>query len=346
VAKIIILGSGVMGTSLTVPATDNGHEVLLVGTPLDLDIIAELNRPGGVHVKLDETCSDRVKPISFEMLRTEHFSEADMVVVGVSSPGIHWAVEILNQMMAEPRPVAFVTKGLDPAATGLATYAETLPPRIPMMSAFVGIGGPCIARELANRQPTASIYACRDIGVAEHFVDMMGTDYYRLSVTTDDTGVEACAALKNFFAIGVSAMQTHYPDRKRAHGQSKNPTAAAFTQASLEMARLCERLGGAAATAFGLAGIGDLHVTVGGGRNSRLGHGLGTGRSVSDVLSKELAGETVEGVDTARALATMLHSGGGAAVRDGDYFPLASAIMDAVLVEEPFRFDFASLAVR
>lgn len=345
-AKIVVLGAGVMGTALCVPAAENRHAVLLVGTPLDGDIVTALRQPGGVHPKLDDALSDNVVAIPFDALRSDHLGDADFIIVGVSSPGITWITEILNRLMTVPRPVAFVTKGLDPAGSTVSTYAETLPSRIPMMSDFIGIGGPCIARELANRLPTACIYACEDISVAEQFAAIMQTDYYRLSVTTDVTGVEACAALKNFFAIGVSAMQTRYPDQKRADGQSKNPTAAAFTQASLEMARLCEKLGGHATTAFGLAGLGDLHVTVGGGRNSRLGQGLGTGRTVPDVLSSDLFGETVEGVDTARILAIMAPGKPSTKGEEAPYFPLASAIIDAVLQDNPFSWDFSRLVVR
>ncbi|QPB22288.1 glycerol-3-phosphate dehydrogenase [Rhizobium sp. 007] len=345
-AKIVILGAGVMGTALTVPATDNGHNVLLVGTPLDRKVIAELHRRGGSHPKLDEPCSRLVTAISVDDLGPEHLEGADIVIVGVSSPGIGWAVDVLNNLMANRLPVAFVTKGLAVRGEGLATYAETLPPQLRQMHAFIGIGGPCIARELANRQPTASIYACKDLQVAERFAALMRTDYYRLSITTDDTGVEACAALKNFFAIGVSAMQTRYPDKKRGGGQSKNPTAAAFTQATLEMARLCERLGGHPATAFGLAGLGDLHVTVGGGRNSRLGHGLGRNQTIMDLMSNELAGETVEGVDTARALATMILGNAAIKMESDDYFPLTFAIMDSILEQKSFVLDFANLIVR
>src|SRR5690606_22972491 len=144
--------------------------------------------------------------------------------------------------------------GLDKAGSSLVTLAGSLPSRLPQMSAFLGIGGPCIARELANRKPSACVYACADRQAAAEFASLMTTDYYRLSTTDDVVGVEACAALKNFYAIGVAAMQTRYPDSARADGQSKNPTAAAFTQATREMARLCERFGGRRDTAFDLAG--------------------------------------------------------------------------------------------
>ncbi|MDM9380083.1 hypothetical protein QUB80_05140 [Chlorogloeopsis sp. ULAP01] len=47
----MILGAGVMGTAFSVPLTDNGHIVHLVGTHLDGDIIAKL-QAGYPHPKL------------------------------------------------------------------------------------------------------------------------------------------------------------------------------------------------------------------------------------------------------------------------------------------------------
>ena len=34
---ITIIGAGMMGSAMSIPASDNGHEVRLVGTPLDRD---------------------------------------------------------------------------------------------------------------------------------------------------------------------------------------------------------------------------------------------------------------------------------------------------------------------
>ena len=336
-ATILILGAGVMGSSLSVPAADNGHSVLLVGTPLDAEAIARMKKPGGVHPKLDDPLPNGVTCLSDEELKPDHMEAADLVVVGVSSPGIGWAVRRLNETMSAKRPIAFVTKGLDRRGEDIVTYAETLPGMLPHLQSFIGIGGPCIARELANRQPTMSVYASRDRSAAAFAASLLRAPFYSLCDDDDVTGVEACAALKNFFAIGVSAMQTRYPDQARPDGQSKNPTAGAFTQAAREMARLCEMLGGRRETAFDLAGIGDLHVTVGGGRNSRLGHGLGNNRTVSDIMSKELAGETVEGIDTARMVQPLLESRSSAAESRKD-FPLASAIIEAVLHDKRFEF--------
>ena len=38
---ITIIGAGMMGSALAFPARENGHEVRLVGTPLDKDIVCE-----------------------------------------------------------------------------------------------------------------------------------------------------------------------------------------------------------------------------------------------------------------------------------------------------------------
>ncbi len=343
-ANILILGAGVMATALAVPASDNGHAVVLAGTPLDDAVVARMQASGGTHPKLDASLPGTVRVIADAEVTAQDTDRADLIVVGVSSPGIAWAVDRLNGLLRHEATVAFVTKGLDRKDGAVVTFAETVPERISRLGTFIGIGGPCIARELALRLPTASVYAARDKADAERAAALFRTPYYRLAASDDLTGVEACAALKNFFAIGVSAMQTRYPDALRADGQSKNPTAAVFTQAVHEMATLCERIGGARSTAFDLAGLGDLHVTVGGGRNSRLGHSLGRDRTVEEAMAQDLANETVEGIDTARVVASLLEAIGlQANGRDAVKFPLAQAIIDAVLGNALFDFDFEDL---
>jgi glycerol-3-phosphate dehydrogenase (NAD(P)+) len=338
-ANILIIGAGVMGTSLTVPASDNGHDIVLAGTPLDEAAVARMQAEGGTHPKLDAPLPGGVRVIADADLDADETDRADLIVVGVSSPGIAWAVDRLNGLLRRETTIAFVTKGLDRKDGGVVTFAETLPGRIGKLGTFIGIGGPCIARELALRLPTSSVYAARETGAAEQAAALFRTPYYRLAVSDDLTGVEACAALKNFFAIGVSAMQTRYPDTHRADGQSKNPTAAAFTQAVREMAMLCEMMGGQRHTSFDLAGLGDLHVTVGGGRNSRLGHSLGLNRTVEDAMAHELANETVEGIDTAIVVSSLIRNLGD----ESRHFPLTSAIIDAIVDKKLFDFNFLKL---
>ncbi len=159
-ARILILGAGVMGTSLAVPAADNGHDVVVVGTPLDGAVIERLKTPGGVHPKLDQPLASSVTALSDSELTAEHMAAADLVIIGVSSPGIPWAIRRLNETLLVPKPVAFVTKGLDRQDGRIVSYAETIPGQVKTISAFIGIGGPCIAREWRTAiRPPASIPA-------------------------------------------------------------------------------------------------------------------------------------------------------------------------------------------
>ena len=45
-AIITIVGSGMMGSAIGIPASENGHEIRLVGTPLDREIINHARETG------------------------------------------------------------------------------------------------------------------------------------------------------------------------------------------------------------------------------------------------------------------------------------------------------------
>ncbi|WP_282610011.1 glycerol-3-phosphate dehydrogenase [Pelagibius sp. Alg239-R121] len=348
-AKILILGAGVMGSSLAVPALDNGHEVLLAGTHLDVGIIEALKADRSKHPTLRAPLPDALTPMQISEVNPSHGAEADVLVVGVSSPGIGWVIEQLLRLMDRPKPVALVTKGL--AETGQdkpSAFTERVRAALTATNLgdtpLIGIGGPCIARELALRQPTSVVFASDDLTVAADFARIMQTPHYRVHTSDDLIGVEACAALKNFYAIGVSAMTSHYlnPDDS-AGSPAKNPTAAAFNQAIREMARLSTWIGGRPDAAFDLAGMGDLHVTVGGGRNSKLGHYLGKDLAVRQVMEGPLKGETVEGIDTGRSLAPGLFAAFERRVLDPAAFPLACRLLEAILDNKLFAFDHGAL---
>lgn len=328
--RVLILGAGVMGSALAVPAHANGHAVMLAATPLDADVLAALSS-GRLHPRLGAPLPVAVCPVDAAALTPHDAAGADLVIVGVSSPGIDWAADALARLEVSA-PVVIVTKGLVAGEAAPLTYVDALPA---MMAArarpcprLVGIGGPCIARELAEGRPTAVAYASRDAGAAAHARRVMATPAYGVALEADAVGVEACAALKNFYAIGVSAMIGAHSGPR---GPAGNPLAAAFQRAVDEMALLVPWFGGRRETAYGLAGLGDLHVTVGGGRNARLGAALGEGAALADVLSGPMHGETVEGVDVGRvlgpALARARTAGRGPPERET---PLARAILAAI----------------
>lgn len=87
-ATIVILGAGVMGSAFTVPLADNGHEVSLVGTHLDRDLIASVRREN-IHPRLRAHLPESVVSYTHETMGAA-IKGADLVVLGVSSAGVNW----------------------------------------------------------------------------------------------------------------------------------------------------------------------------------------------------------------------------------------------------------------
>ena len=59
---ITIVGAGMMGSAIGMPAAENGHQVRLVGTPLDRGIIDEARRSGW-HSTLKRKLPERLQRI-------------------------------------------------------------------------------------------------------------------------------------------------------------------------------------------------------------------------------------------------------------------------------------------
>jgi len=350
-ANIVILGAGVMGSSLAIPpASHPANTVTLVGSPLDDHIISAIQK-NRLHPTLNAPVPEAVKALHLSEVNAETLHNADVIVIGVSSAGIDWVTDYLQNSKVQPTLLALVTKGLvqntDSNAPPL-TYADALDSNLTHPSGqIVGIGGPCIARVLALGYPTRVTFASSDQQLAVDMRNHFQTSYYRITTHQDIVALEACAALKNFLCIGVSAMLSAYP---LDDGYAKNPVAALYNQAVLELYRLSQWISGASSSqanhvAFDLAGMGDLHVTVGGGRNSRLGKLLGTGETLKHVLNTSMKDVTVEGVDTGRNLL----SGFKAACANGDLtqstLPLTSAILECIESDGTFEFNFEHLPV-
>ena len=108
---ITILGSGLMGTAVAWPLADNGHEVRLVGTHLDAEIIRScMDR--GYHPRLRRQLPGRVTPFYVEDL-PKALEGADLIVSGVNSLGVHWIGRTLGPLLWPGATVIAVTKGME-----------------------------------------------------------------------------------------------------------------------------------------------------------------------------------------------------------------------------------------
>src|SRR2546429_9412486 len=94
---VSVLGSGIMATALSFPLADNGHDVRLVGTHLDRDIIDNIKKTG-VHPGLDRKVPETVRAYQLEEAR-EAFEGAEVALSGVNSFGVRWAGEQLASLL-------------------------------------------------------------------------------------------------------------------------------------------------------------------------------------------------------------------------------------------------------
>lgn len=270
----------------------------------------------------------------------------DLVILGVASAGVDWAIDRLAEGLHEPAPVLMITKGLVPSETG---GIEVLPHRVTreverrrgLRLTAIAVGGPCIAGELAALRDTTVVVTGPADAVAQA-LSLLRAPFYHARASTDVVGVEICAAFKNFFALAVGAVTGRVESAgKAANGAlMHNLSASVFNQAVREMAILVEASGGDPATATGLAGAGDLYVTCQAGRNSRMGRLLGLGLTYAQAKSEHMRDDTVEGaqlaLDLGPTLDAMVTRGALPAAR----VPLLRAVVDTVCRDQPLRLDF------
>ena len=294
---IAIVGAGMMGSALAFPAAENGHEVRLVGTHLDREIIEHCKKENR-HPKFNKPFPSGVKGVKFyqiEELETA-LQGAHAVISGVSSFGVEWFADYVIPKLKEGEIVISVTKGLLVGEDGnLTTYPEfweQVAAKLKKNISFNAIGGPCTSYELVAHDQTEVAFCGRNQTTLNFLKSLLKTDYYHISLTPDVRGLEAAVALKNGYALGIAL--TIGVNKKRFGENSElhfNSQAGIFYEAAKEMQKLL-RLFEAKENSYYI-GLGDLYVTVYGGRTRLVGILLGEGYTTSEAKAK-LNGVTLE----------------------------------------------------
>jgi glycerol-3-phosphate dehydrogenase (NAD(P)+) len=340
-AKILILGAGVMGTAITIPMTYNGHAVHLVGTHLDGDIIEEIQE-SRFHPRLRNRVADTVTPYTYDRLG-EALDGVDLVVLGVNSQGIDWAAEMLGPRLSSHTPIVLLTKGL--AGDGQTLYIlpdvlrEGLPSHYRDQVQLAAIGGPSIAGELAALRHTCVVLAGSKQALLEEIAALLRTPYYHIWTSTDVIGVEVCVALKNLYALAVGLVKGWLEQSGEAdNGAAMHNTASAiYAQALWEISYLVKYLGGQRRSVYSLPGAGDFYATCQNGRNSRMGRLLGLGMSYRQAKARYMPEDTVEGAELALAIGPTIEAWIDRGELDSAAAPLLRTVIDIVCHDAPPR---------
>ncbi len=321
-----VLGAGAWGTTFANVLADAGTDVRLWGR--DETAIAQINA---------EQRNDRALPglnLSPAIHATTDPAEAlagvDIVAVAVPAQRVREIVAPFALLLPAHATVVSLMKGIE-----MGTHqrmSEVLEQSFAVAQSRVAVvSGPNLAREIAQRQPTATVVASSSATASALVAEATASAYFRPYTNDDVVGVELCGAFKNVIAVGVGIAD--------GRGFGHNTTATVITRGLAEITRLGLALGARPETFSGLAGMGDLIATCASplSRNHMLGSYIGSGLSLDEALVK--TGGTAEGVKTSLSILEL--------AKEVDVeVPICSAVVQMVAGELPLEVVLGSLLSR
>lgn len=287
-----VMGAGSWGTAFALVLADAGNRVQMWGRRQELcdAINASHTNPDYLpDIELPEVIRATSDP-------AEALAGADVVVLAVPSQQLRanlqqWARDV------EPGAV-FVSlmKGVELGTVqrmseviGEVTGADA--------SRIAVVSGPNLAKEIARREPAASVVACADQATAQMLQKWCHTRTFRPYTNTDVVGCELGGAIKNVIGLAVGVCV--------GMGFGDNTKASVITRGLAETARLGAAMGADPMTFAGLAGLGDLVATCSSplSRNRSFGEKLGKGLTVDEITGA--TSQVAEGVKSCLSLSEL-----------------------------------------
>ena len=343
-SKIVVIGAGAMGTAFAFPCLDNNHDINIVGTHLENDFIDQMEKNKRVHPGLNTKIPNGINILKFEKFDNILSGNVDLIVLGISSKGIEWVADQLHRIYQDKKlpNLLMLTKGLSIHENNYELLIDKLERLLSLKGIketnISAVGGPCLATGLANRVHSSVVIANKDVSVAKKIAGMLNTNYYHTTYSDDLHGVEVCAAVKNIFSMAVGAAKGLCSKNANEEIREKNylNTASALIKQSVqEMEIFVEHLKGKKETVKGLAGLGDLYVSSGGGRNSKMGSYIGEGMTFSEAKKTKMEKVTVEGADLAIEIGKKVNQD-----FDKKKLPLMLGMINAIIEDKKLEFDW------
>lgn len=287
--RVAVFGTGNWGTAYAAILADAGCEVRMWGRRQELT-----DQINSSHVNGDYLPGIPLSPsISATTDASEAVEGAEIVVLAVPSQALRGNLAGWAPLLPNNATVVSLMKGVELGTTKRMSEVIAEVAGVPG-DRIVVVSGPNLAREIAARQPAATVVACTDERTAERVAEASAAPYFRPYTNTDVVGTEISGAVKNVVALAVGMAQ--------GMGMGDNTKATIITRGLAETARLGVALGADPATFLGLAGVGDLIATCMSplSRNHTFGVNLGKGMSVPEVIA--VTKQTAEGVTSCQSI--------------------------------------------
>src|SRR3954466_14905744 len=287
--KAAVVGAGSWGTAFAQVLVDAGTgTTLLARRPEIAAAIARTHRNPDYlpDVQLPDTLRATADA-------SEALSGAHLVVLAVPSGTLRDNLKSMLDYLEPEAVLVSLMKGIE-SGTSKRMSEVILEVTGVAEEQVAVISGPNLAKEIAARQPAASVVACTDLSVAGWVQAACNAGYFRPYTNHDVVGCELGGAVKNVIALAVGmAVGLGFGDNARA---------SLITRGLAEIGRMGEALGADPLTFAGLAGLGDLVATCSSplSRNRTFGENLGRGMTVADVIA--ITRQTAEGVKSSRSI--------------------------------------------
>ena len=272
--KVAVFGAGSWGTAFSIVLADAGNEVKIWGRREE--VCATINER---HQNTDYLSGIDLPPtVSATHDPEEAAADAEAVFLVVPSQTFRENLEQWADALPREVPLVSLMKGVELGS--LKRMSEVIedvtgagPERVAVVS------GPNLSKEIARREPAASVVACADEEVAKRLQAMCHSPAFRPYTSVDVLGCELGGAYKNVVGLAVGMAV--------GLGFGDNTTASVITRGLAETARLATALDANPLTLMGLAGLGDLVATCSSplSRNRTFGENLGKGMTTDEIYA-------------------------------------------------------------
>jgi glycerol-3-phosphate dehydrogenase (NAD(P)+) len=294
-SKIAVFGAGSWGTAFSLVLADAGHDITIWGRREEVCEAINRQRENAYYLPNVEL------PPSIQATHdpAKATAGAEVVVLALPSQALRENLITFTDDIPHDAVLVSLMKGVE---------LGTLKRMTQVMGEITGAGperlavvsGPNLSREIARREPAASVVGCQSEEVAKRLQVMCHTPAFRPYTSLDVIGCELGGAYKNVIGIAVGmAVGLGYGD---------NSTASVITRGLAETARLAAAMGANPLTLMGLAGLGDLVATCSSplSRNRTFGERLGRGETSQEIIASTR--QVAEGAKSCSSLVALAQS--------------------------------------
>jgi len=291
-----VIGAGNFGTVIA-NMLAQGRKVLLYAR--NPDVVRSINE---THHHLGYQLSEQIEAIGdfatlaqnceviFPIVPSQHFRDM-MQQLGPHLHPYHMLIHGTKgfDIVLPPGETIETAKKLDRSV--VKTMSEVI--REESVAVRIGcLAGPNLSRELALRQPAATVIASNFNEVIQTGKRLLKSDRFQVYENNDIVGVEIAGVLKNIIAIASGALS--------GLGFGDNAKGLLISRGAVEMVYLGRALGGDTKAFLGVAGIGDLVTTCNSpmSRNFTVGYRLAKGERLEQIIADMQ--EVAEGINTVR----------------------------------------------